>query len=108
MFNLFWMYALIILALIALYYFQDNSVEKEVPWTKFEQTAEAGQIKRIVVLSENGEAEGELTPEGAKAIGLKDTDGAVAKIKANIPSPDKIQDKIDSWNADLLSQKNRK
>ena len=105
MFNLFWMYALIILALIALYYFQDNSVEKEVPWTKFEQTAEAGQIKRIVVLSENGEAEGELTPEGAKAIGLKDTDGAVAKIKANIPSPDKIQDKIDSWNADLLSQK---
>ena len=105
MFNLFWMYALIILALIALYYFQDNSVENEVPWTKFEQTAEAGQIKRIVVLSENGEAEGELTPEGAKAIGLKDTDGAVAKIKANIPSPDKIQDKIDSWNAGLLSQK---
>lgn len=81
MFNLFWMYALIILALIALYYFQDNSVEKEVPWTKFEQTAEAGQIKRIVVLSENGEAEGELTPEGAKAIGLKDTDGAVAKSR---------------------------
>ena len=40
MFNLYWMYALIVLALIALYYFQDNSEKKEVSWTKFEQCAE--------------------------------------------------------------------
>ena len=104
MFNLYWMYALIILALIALYYFQDNSERQEVPWTKFEQAAEQGQIKRIVVLSESAVAEGYLTPAGAKAQGMNNVpEGVTTKIVANIPSPDKIQDKIDTWNARLKS-----
>lgn len=101
-FNLFWMYALIILALVALFYFQDNSERKEVPWSEFEQAAEQGQIKRIVVMSESGSAEGFLTPAGAKSQGFEKVDKNVpTKLQANIPSPDKIQEKIDSWNASL-------
>lgn len=104
MFNLYWMYALIALALIALYYFQDNSEQKEVPWTKFEQCAEAGYIKRIVVLSDNGMAEGYLTPEGSKALDFNVAPDTPTKIVSNIPSADKLQEKTDAWNANLRSK----
>lgn len=101
MFNLYWMYALIVLALIALYYFQDNSEKKEVSWTKFEQCAERGYIKKIIVLSDNGLAEGMLTPEGNKFMNMNVPDDIPTKVVANISSPDKLQEKTDAWNAAL-------
>ena len=33
LFNMYWMYALIVMSLLALYYFQDGSQTKEVDWT---------------------------------------------------------------------------
>ncbi len=106
--NLYWFYALIILALCALYYFQDGSQVKSVDWTSFEEAAQKGEIDKIVVFSENSTAEGYLTKEGEKnpkyefqnPMGMTEA----KKIRANIPSPDKIQDKIDQWNAQLASQ----
>ncbi len=101
--NMYWMYALIILCLFGLYYFQDNSTTKEVDWTDFEKAAVAGDFEKITVFSRNGLAEGFLTEAGAKRNHMsanESFDGA-AKLKANIPSTDKIQDKIDAWNAAL-------
>ncbi|MDE6716712.1 MAG: ATP-dependent zinc metalloprotease FtsH [Muribaculaceae bacterium] len=106
--NLYWFYALIILALCALYYFQDSSQIKTVDWTTFEQGAAGGDVDKIVVFSESGTAEGFLTAQGEKnpkyefqnAIGITDA----KKIKATIPSTDKIQDKIDQWNAELAAE----
>ncbi|MDE6409036.1 MAG: ATP-dependent zinc metalloprotease FtsH [Muribaculaceae bacterium] len=103
--NLYWFYALIILALCALYYFQDGSQVKTVDWTTFEQGAAQGDVDKIVVFSESGTAEGFLTKQGEKnpkyefqnAMGITDA----KKIKATIPSNDKIQDKIDQWNSAL-------
>ena len=105
LFNMYWMYALIILSLLALYYFQDGSQTKEVNWTDFEKAAQQGQMTRITVFPENGTAEGILTNEGAKAQGFELYKGMQGdnKIKATIPSRDKIQDYIDSWNATLAS-----
>ena len=103
-FNLYWMYALIGLALIALFYVQDNSEQKEVPWTQFEQCAEAGYIKRIVVMSESGVAEGYLTAEGAKAQDFKVSPETTTKLVSNIPSADKLQDKTDAWNTELRAK----
>lgn len=105
---MYWMYLLIGLSLIALYYFQDNSQTKEVNWTEFEKTAMAGEIDKIIVFSDNGMAEGFLTEEGAKRLGL-DTSSSSAlqgdkKIKTTIPSSDKIQEKIDSWNQALENE----
>ena len=51
--NLYWFYALIILALCALYYFQDGSQVKTVDWTTFEQGAAQGDVDKIVVFSES-------------------------------------------------------
>ncbi len=103
--NLYWFYALIILALCALYYFQDGSQIKNVDWTTFEAAASQGDVDKIVVFSESGTAEGFLTKQGEKnpTYGFQDIVGIsdAKKIKASIPSTDKIQDKIDQWNSAL-------
>lgn len=104
--SMYWMYAMIIMALLALYYFQDGSQTKDVNWTEFEQAALNGDIKRIQVITVNGVAEGILTTQGAKNLKLKEDqfDGGERKIKTNIPSSDKIQEKIDQWNVVLKQQ----
>lgn len=66
LFNMYWMYGLITLSLLALYYFQDNSQTKNVNWTEFENAALAGDIDKIMVITQNGVAEGFLTEQGAK------------------------------------------
>ncbi len=106
LFNMYWMYVLIGLSILALYYFQDSSQTKDVNWTDFEKTAVAGDISKIIVFSENGIAEGILTDQGAKKLKF-DMDNSFSgekKIKTTIPSSDKIQEKIDAWNTTLSSE----
>ena len=103
---MYWMYALIILSLLGLYYFQDNTQIKEVDWSDFEKAATRGDIDKISVYPESGEAEGSLTAQGVKnqKINTSDAIGGEQmeyKIRATIPSAGKIQDKIDEWNAAL-------
>lgn len=104
--NMYWLYALIILSLFALYYFQDGSQTKEVDWTEFEKAAVSGDVEKIMVFPENRMAEGFLTKAGAKRMKFDTTSSFAGdmKIKTTIPSSDKIQDKIDAWNAQLVSQ----
>lgn len=106
MFNMYWMYALIILCLLGLYYFQDNSQVVNVNWTQFEDAALAGHIEKITVLSENGVAEGKLTTEGIKKqkINSRYDPSSDVMIKSTIPSADKIADKIEQWNAALKAE----
>ena len=107
LFNMYWMYGLVILALLFLWYFQDGSQTKSVNWTDFEKAAVAGDIDKIVVFSQNGTAEGFLTDKGAKNQKFEDSinhfDGE-KKIKTTIPSSDKIQEKIDLWNSSLKAE----
>lgn len=106
LFNMYWMYALIILCVLGLYYFQDNAQTKEVDWTDFEKTALAGDVDKIYVFAENGIAEGVLTQQGAKRLkfNTEKSMGGDMKIKTTIPSSDKIQEKIDSWNTALQKE----
>jgi cell division protease FtsH len=104
--NMYWIYALIIMALLGLYYFQDGSQSKDVNWSDFEKAALQGEIEKIVVFSENGRAEGILTEQGAKShkMIMRQADGNVTyKLKTTIPSTDKIQEKLDSWNSSLTA-----
>lgn len=103
--NLYWMYGLIIFALIALYYFQDNSQVKEVNWTQFEKAATDGSISKVIVFTQNGTAEGILTNQGAKKLGFGQLpEGSDNRVRANIPPSGKIQDKIDNWNTTLKAE----
>lgn len=103
LFNMYWMYALIVMSLLALYYFQDGSQTKEVDWTDFERAALAGDIDKIAVTPTEGIAEGVLTTQGAKnqKFDMSPTFSGDKKLVTTIPSTDKIQEKIDSWNAEL-------
>ncbi len=106
LFNMLWMYALIAIALLGLYFFQDGSQTREVDWTEFQKAALAGDIDKIVVLSENGVAEGFLNDQGVKnhKFETSPTITGEKKIKTIIPSSDKIQEKIDQWNATLTQE----
>lgn len=106
LFNIYWMYGIIILSLLGLYYFQDGSQKKEVDWSDFEKSALAGHFDKITILASEGTAEGFLTTQGAKANKF-DMSPAMTSDKiliTTIPSSDKIQDKIDSWNTTLASE----
>lgn len=99
-FSIFWVYALVFLFLGAMMYLDDNSVTKEVNFTEFEKTVEAKGVTKIVVNGPKGQAEAILTPEQAKKMFGNDNriqQKTKATIKANIPSADKMQDKIEQW-----------
>lgn len=106
LFNMYWMYALIVMSLLALYYFQNGSQTKEVDWTDFEHAALAGDIDKIAVTPTEGIAEGVLTTQGAKnqKFDMSPTFSGDKKLITTIPSTDKIQEKIDSWNAALQKE----
>lgn len=106
LFNMYWMYALIVMSLLALYYFQDGSHSKEVDWTDFEHAALAGDIDKIAVTPTEGIAEGVLTTQGAKnqKFDMSPTFSGDKKLITTIPSTDKIQEKIDAWNAALQKE----
>ncbi|MDE6336460.1 MAG: ATP-dependent metallopeptidase FtsH/Yme1/Tma family protein, partial [Muribaculaceae bacterium] len=106
LFNMYWMYAIITISLFALFYFQDASQTKEVNWTDFEKAALAGDVDKILVFSETGIAEGFVNEAGAKKhrFDTSDTFDGDKKIKTTIPSSDKIQEKIDSWNTQLQAE----
>lgn len=104
--NMYWMYALIIAALLGLYFFQDGATVKTVDWTAFEKAALSGDFSKINVMSESREAEGFLNEAGKKRQNMDMVDRSGydpndRRLRANIPSNDKIQEKIDSWNASL-------
>ncbi|MDE7179760.1 MAG: ATP-dependent zinc metalloprotease FtsH [Muribaculaceae bacterium] len=106
LFNMYWMYGLLAFSLIALYYFQDTSQVKNVDWSEFEKAALKGDLDKIMVQTQNGVAEGFLTEQGAKDMKFDMTPQMTGdkKIETTIPSTDKIQEKIDSWNATLASE----
>jgi ATP-dependent metalloprotease FtsH len=101
-FNMYWMYIMIGLVLVGIYYLQDNSVSKSVSWTEFQNYVMQGGVNKIVVYSGKNQADGILTDAFAKKLfssqGGAPT-GASAKITAEIPSSDKMEDKIDQWRA---------
>lgn len=100
---MYWMYGLITLSLLALYYFQDGSQIKEVDWSDFEKAALSGDMDKIMIFTQNGTAEGFLTDQGAKNQHFDMTPqmNGDKKIKTTIPSMDKIQEKVDTWNEKL-------
>lgn len=98
-FSIFWAYALVIVFLGGMMLLDENDVTKEVNFSEFEKEVESKGISKIIVNPHAGEAEGILTPERAKQMfkgaRLENTNRAV--IKTNIPSADKLQDKIEQW-----------
>ncbi len=95
------MYAIVIAFLVGILYLDDNSATKEISYSQFEKYVTGGGVERIVVFTNKNIAEAYLSDSLAQKIfksgQLKP--GTIAKIETEIPSADKLQDKIEEWTA---------
>ncbi|MDE7449295.1 MAG: ATP-dependent zinc metalloprotease FtsH [Paramuribaculum sp.] len=99
-FNLFWMYAIVLVCLVGLLYVDDNSMSREVSYNKFESYVESGGVKKIIVFTNKNMAEAVLNDSLANVVfsaNYKPDAGVSAKILTDIPSADKLAEKIDNW-----------
>ena len=101
-FNIFWLYAIILAVLIGLYMINNDSYTKPVDWTQFEKYVQHGGVTDIIVVANKNVAEGVLTDSLARKIfpEYQKSTTAQARIVNDIPSTDKMQEKIDQWEAD--------
>lgn len=102
-FSIFWMYALIILFLAGMVFLEDDGVNHDVDYSKFENIVGSGGASKITVLTDKKEAIATLTDSAAiKEFGKHEYTpgtGVAATIHTNIPSADKLASKIEEWQA---------
>lgn len=102
-FNIYWLYLLIGIALASLWFMQYDGVSKDVSWTEFETYVEKGGVKSIVAYSDKRVAEGLLTDSmtnvlfGKNEKPLSERATFKGKIVTNIPSNDKLDEKVAEW-----------
>jgi len=100
-FNIFWMYGLILLALLTFYYWQNNEYSQPVSWTQFEGWVKKGGVQSITVYTNKNTAEAVLSDSLAREM-LKGKEfnlpqGSQIKMVAHIPSSDKFEEKVEEW-----------
>lgn len=102
-FSMYWMYAIVFLFLLAVFFFDENTITKDVDYSQFQTYIEKDHgIKKIVVYSDKKEVEGYLTDSLASVLfpgQYERSKGTEAKVVSNIPSADKLDSKIDYWRA---------
>lgn len=100
-FSMYWAYAIIIAFLVAMLTIDDNSPKKEVSYSDFEKYVASGGVKKITVTTNKNTAEAVLNDSLARKVfhesQYKGGSNQTAKIITDIPSADKLQDKIDQW-----------
>lgn len=104
-FSMYWMYAIILLFLFAMFYIDDNSVSKEVNYTELENiitdsvNSRNHGITKIVVNKKKEEAIAILSDSLAHALFQKSQikAGSEVSVNARIPSSDEFARKIDLW-----------
>ncbi|MCM1504379.1 MAG: ATP-dependent zinc metalloprotease FtsH [Muribaculum sp.] len=103
-FSIYWMYAIIGVFIVGLWFLDDNSITKEVSYSDFEKQVLDGGVERIVVFTNKNQAEAYLNDSVASTIFHKSqftqNSGQEAKLLTDIPSADKLQDKIEQWKAE--------
>ena len=101
-FSLWWMYAIVFLFLAGIFYFDNNTISKDVSYSEFEKYVEQDHgIEKIVVYSDKKVVEGYLTDSLARVVfansNLPAGEHLQAHVEAQIPSADRLSTKIDEW-----------
>ncbi len=96
-FNIYWMYGLIIVMLIALYITGGSSTSKELGWTEFQQLAQDNVFDKMTVYNKKNVLEATVR-NGKKGLVFKGDSaklGDSPKVVVKIPSADKFSDFYD-------------
>ena len=101
-FNLYWIYLLVFGAIIGMYFFTDNSVTKEVPWSDFQGYVRGNSISKIVVDNKNNTLKAYVRTDSVKNVYKTDAEraGSNPSILVKIPSADKFSDFYDKVRAE--------
>ena len=103
--NLWWMYAIVFVFLLGVWYYDNNSIVKNVGFSEFERyVTEYHGITEITVFSDEKKVKGALS-DSLAAIVFESQKSALAQkgvhsyVEANVPSADQISKKIEDWRA---------
>ncbi|MBP3353852.1 MAG: ATP-dependent zinc metalloprotease FtsH [Bacteroidales bacterium] len=101
-FSLYWVYSIIAIALISLYYMNDDSLQKEVSWTKFTEIATNGGVKEVTVYTNKDMLEAVLVDSIAAKVFDREVEkvGKNPKVIVNIPSADQFDKVSAEWQKD--------
>ena len=93
--NMWWIYALIFIPMIALYLLNDSSNVKEIGWTEFQQMVRDDVFEEMTVLNKKNVVEATVKKDRYKDVFKQDAEKALeygSKILVKIPSADKFSD----------------
>ena len=102
-FNLYWMYGLIFIMLVALYMTNDSSGTKELGWTEFQKLAQENVFDKMTVYNKKNLVEATVkNGKTEQVFGNMDVSkiGVSQKVYEKIPSADKFSDFYDKAVAD--------
>ncbi len=102
-FNLYWMYGLIFIMLVALYMTNDSSGAKELGWTEFQKLAQENVFDKMTVYNKKNLVEATVKKGKTEQVfGNMDVSkiGVSPKVYVKIPSADKFSDFYDKAVAD--------
>lgn len=102
-FNLYWMYGLIFIMLVALYMTNDSSGTKELGWTEFQKLAQENVFDKMTVYNKKNLVEATVkNGKTEQVFGNMDVskNGVSPKVYVKIPSADKFSDFYDKAVAD--------
>lgn len=102
-FNLYWMYGLIFIMLVALYMTNDSSGAKELGWTEFQKLAQENVFDKMTVYNKKSLVEATVkNGKTEQVFGNMDVSkiGVSPKVYVKIPSADKFSDFYDKAVAD--------
>jgi cell division protease FtsH len=101
-FNLYWMYAIILLMIFGVYLTNDSTSSKEMDWTTFEQLAEENAFSKMTVFNKKNLVEANVKPEQYSKVfnGNGKNLGSTPKVMVKIPSADKFADFYDKAKAE--------
>lgn len=102
-FNLYWMYGLIFIMLVALYMTNDSSGTKELGWTEFQKLAQENVFDKMTVYNKKNLVEATVkNGKTEQVFGNMDVSkiGVSPKVYIKIPSADKFSDFYDKAVAD--------
>ena len=105
-FNLYWMYGLIFIMLVALYMTNDSSGTKELGWTEFQKLAQENVFDKMTVYNKKNLVEATVkNGKTEQVFGNMDVSkiGVSPKVYVKIPSADKFSDFYDKAVADSHS-----
>ncbi|MDE6321734.1 MAG: ATP-dependent zinc metalloprotease FtsH [Muribaculaceae bacterium] len=100
-FSIYWMYAILLVFLVGVFWFENNVPTKEISYDAFQKYASKGALKSITVYSNKNEAEAVVTDSLAKELfpEVQYEEAKGGRVAVIIPSAEDLQKRIDEWKS---------